>query len=385
MSIDVPRFPIDIFMVDNTIYILSVTASFLLSLCCGFFFIPAILNFCRTHKLYDLPNARKVHRHAIPRLGGIAFLPSMLLAFMFCILALHYMEGTTPLRVSLWTYSVMVGTVIVYAIGVVDDMIGLNAKMKFPVQILAAALLPLSGLYLNDLYGLAGIHQLSPMAGSLLTIFVIVLIVNAFNLIDGIDGLAACLTLIALSGYLFCFIREELWIYCIMISGLMGVLVAYLYFNLFLSERHKKKIFMGDSGSLTLGYVLAFLFVKFSMNNADVPPFYNENRMLTYSLLVVPCFDVIRVFLVRLRNGRPLFHADKNHVQHKIMRTGMTQHQTLILIIFMQLGFIALNMTTYLATSCNITIMAIVDIFVYIAIHLLIDRYIKLNGRKPFE
>ena len=108
---------------------------------------------------------------------------------------------------------------------------------------------------------------------------------RSFNLIDGIDGLAASLTLIALSGYLFCFIRETLWVYCIMISGLMGVLVAYLYFNLFLSECHKKKIFMGDSGSLTLGYVLAFLFVKFSMNNTDVAPFYSENRMLICSLL----------------------------------------------------------------------------------------------------
>ena len=372
-------------MTDNILYTLSVVASFIFSLCCGFFFIPAILNFCKAHKLYDLPNARKVHQYATPRLGGIAFMPSMVLAFLFSILVFKYIEHASPLRVSLWTYSVVVGIILVYAIGVIDDLIGLNAKLKFLVQILSAALLPLSGLYINDLYGLAGIHQLPPVVGGLLTIFIIVLIINAFNLIDGIDGLAASLTLIALSGYLFCFIRETLWIYCIMISGLMGVLVAYLYFNLFLSECHKKKIFMGDSGSLTLGYVLAFLFVKFSMNNTDVAPFYSENRMLICSLLIVPCFDVFRIILARLRNGRPLFQSDKNHIHHKIIRTGMTQHQTLILIIFLAIVFIALNMVVYILTTCNITIMAMIDICAYTAIHLLINRYIKQNGQKPFE
>ena len=134
--------------------------------------------------------------------------------------------------------------------GIVDDILGLSPLIKFIVQIIAACALPLSGLYINNMYGFFGIHEIPYYIGFPLTVLTIVFIDNAINLIDGIDGLAASLSIIALSGFLYMFIVQNVWSYSILIAGLIGVLVAFMYFNLFGSAENNRKIFMGDSGSL---------------------------------------------------------------------------------------------------------------------------------------
>ena len=154
--------------------LLPIIGSFLLSACCGFLFIPALLRFCKQKNLYDLPSLRKVH---------------------------HTMTSNTmngKIQISLWSMGFLLSLLLVYAAGIVDDIIGLNANIKFFIQIVAASILPLCGLCINNLYGLLGIYEVPACIGIPLTVFVIVFIDNAINLIDGIDGLAASLSLIAL-------------------------------------------------------------------------------------------------------------------------------------------------------------------------------------------
>ena len=308
-----------------------------MSIVCGFIFIPLILNFCEKKGLYDLPNERKVHKNAIPRLGGISFMPSMLVAFVAALLMSDNYTGERQVTMSLWSCFFLVSLLLIYGVGIIDDLTGLGAKTKFTVQIMAACLMPLSGLYINNLYGFCGINEIPAWVGMPLTVFIIVFIDNAINLIDGIDGLAGGLSFLALGGFLLCFVREGLFTYSILIAGLMGVLVPYLYFNVLGSVEKKQKIFMGDSGSLTLGFILGFLFIKFAMDNPNVMPFRKDSLLLSFTMLIVPMIDVVRVVIARTLHRRPLFQADKNHIHHKLMRAGMTQHQALVTILLLAL------------------------------------------------
>lgn len=354
---------------------LYIILSFVLSLLSGFIITPHIVDFCLKRKLYDLPNERKVHHNAIPRLGGVAFLPCMFLAFLLSLYVFKYTTDNLPFGISLWTGAFLVSLFVIYLIGLIDDVIGLGAPIKFTAQIIAASILPICNLYINNLYGFMGIHELPFIVGAPLTVFVIVFINNAINLIDGIDGLAGGLSLIALTGFLVCFGREGIWTYCVLIAGLMGVLTAYLYFNVWGSVEKRRKLFMGDCGSLTLGFILGFLMVKFSMSSITVKPFSSDSMLLAYTLLIVPCFDVVRVVLVRLRVRQPLFQADKRHIHHKLLRIGMNQRRALVTILGLQVAFILLN--TLLNKVIDVTYIVGIDILVYMAFHFALDYKLR--------
>lgn len=361
-------------------YIFFMILAFGLSSLCGFVFIPHILNFCKKRNLYDMPGARKVHRNAVPRLGGVSFMPSMLLAFVVAMLFYNYTMDGEKIGVNLWSIFFFVSLLLIYCVGIIDDVIGLTAKTKFVVQIVAASLLPFSGLYINNFYGLFGIYEIPFYIGAPLTVFMIVFIDNAMNLIDGIDGLAGGLAMLSLLGFLYCFSREGLWIYATLIAGLMGVLVPYMYFNIWGKAENNRKIFMGDSGSLTLGFILGFLFVKFAMDNPQVMPFRKDSLLLSFTLLIVPLFDVVRVIFVRLRNRKPLFMADKNHIHHLLIDTGLNQHQTLVVILALAIAFTVFNMFLYVVASVYFTSIVLLDVLLYGLVHYVISN--RQKGHK---
>ena len=358
-----------------TIYLLG---AFLLSLICGLVFTPLILDFCKRKRLYDIPNERKVHKNATPRLGGISFFPSMLTAFFIVLLFTPVVEENT-LPVNIWSAIFLLGLLIISGIGIVDDLVGLKATTKFSIQIATACLLPFAGLYVNNLCGLFGISEIPYWLGVPLTIFIIVFIDNAINLIDGIDGLATGLSLTALAGFLAYFIYYDVFVYTytIIIAGMMGALVAFAYFNLFGKAERNTKLFMGDSGSLSLGFTLGFLAVKCAMQNTNIWPYRPEAIIVPITLLFVPTADVVRVTLYRFKHHKPLFDADKNHIHHKLMRTGMNQHQALGIILAMALGYIAINGLLY--QVFHATIIVIIDIVLYCIVNMCINRKMKVT------
>jgi len=357
-----------------TIYLLG---AFLLSLICGFVFTPIILDYCKRKKLYDIPNDRKVHKNAIPRMGGISFFPSMITAFIV-ILTLVPITDEHTLPVTIWSAIFMMGLFLIYITGIIDDLIGLNATTKFAVQIFTGCLLPFAGLYINNLYGLFGIYEIPNYIGIPLTVFMMVFIDNAINLIDGIDGLASGLSLLALMGFLAYFVHYEVFVhtYSILVAGLIGALIAFSYFNLFGSAERNTKIFMGDSGSLSLGFTLGFLAVKCAMCNTNIWPIRDEAILVPLTLLFVPVADVVRVTFYRLRHHKPLFDADKNHIHHKLMRTGMSQHQALGAILILAISYMVMNWLLYTVTSS--TLIVITDIVLYSLINICIDQKMKV-------
>ena len=167
-----------------------------------------------------------------------------------------------------------------------------------------------------------GIHGVPYAVGLPLTVLAIVFIDNAVNLIDGIDGLAASLSIVAFAGFAYIFAVQGIWSYAILISGIIGVLLAFLYFNLFGDVSRNRKIFMGDAGSLTLGFILGVLCVKYSMNNDSVILLRRFDFIVPFTLLVVPVFDAVRVSVVRISHGVSPFKADKRHIHHKAHACG---------------------------------------------------------------
>ncbi len=346
------------------IHAILAAGAFVTSLLVGLAVIPFIWRFCKNRGLYDLPDARKRHHTAVPRLGGIAFLPSMGFSFIVAVVALSLFRGRAS-SVSISSIYLLTGVVTVYCVGVVDDIFGVSARKKFVAQIAGACFLLASNLYINNLYGFLGIWQIPAWVGMPLTLFLVVFIDNAMNLIDGIDGLCAGLAMIALAGFGVMFARLEMWVFCVMIAGLIGVLAAYCYFNVFSKRR---KIFMGDSGSLTIGFILAVLFTKLSMNNPLVMEYDAQRMMMAYSMLIVPCFDVVRVVLVRLRQRKPIFSPDRNHIHHKLMDCGLSPHRALAAILLLALAYIVLN-GVMLHLGVQPTVVVAADIAAYIAFH----------------
>ena len=267
-----------------------------------------------------------------------------------------------------------------YLSGIKDDLVGLRYRSKFVVQIIAASLIPLSGLWINNLYGILGINELTPWLGIPFTILLTVFIVNAINLIDGIDGLASGLSSISLLTLGSLYVYYNQWIYAMLAFSTLGVLLPFLYYNVFGKVDRCKKIFMGDTGSLTLGYILAFLAISYTNNNPERAPYSEGAIVIAFSTLIVPMFDVIRVVLVRARNHKGLFIADRNHIHHKLLNMGMSHHIAMISIILISCTFSILNLL--IVKYLNNNLILILDILVWTIIHLIFNKVHRSNKNK---
>lgn len=332
--------------------------------------IPRILLISFRKKLFDIPDERKVHKRAIPRLGGVSFFPTILLSCC-SVLAVRSLTGygisILPASYILPEFLILVcGMVLLYLTGIADDLVGVRYRQKFVIQIICACLFPLAGLWINDLYGLFGVGLIPDWVGIPFTILTVVFITNAINLIDGIDGLASGLSSVALLVFGFLFIEKGLWIYSMLAFSTFGVLVPFFYYNVFGSAEHARKIFMGDTGSLTLGYILSFLAIKYSQNTEFIPVTQGA-FVIAFSTLIVPAFDVVRVVIVRISNGKSPFEPDKNHIHHQFLAMGFTARKAMLLILLISCVFSGMNIL--LMPHVDNTLMLVGDIVVWIGLN----------------
>jgi UDP-N-acetylmuramyl pentapeptide phosphotransferase/UDP-N-acetylglucosamine-1-phosphate transferase len=309
--------------------------------------IPSILHVARARHLYDdLGHFRKQHDHGIPRLGGVAIFVSFIITLLlFCVtgeqLPLNYL---------------LAACVILFAMGLKDDLSGVNSSTKFFMQFVVSAILVIPGnIRLTSMYGVMGIYTIPYVGSACFTILTIMLIVNAFNLIDGIDGLAATTGVIVNSafGTLFIYIHQyELASVCL---AMVGSLLGFLRFNL-----TPAKIFMGDTGSLLIGLVSVVMAIKFievgNSFDASLPHIY-AIPALCVAILIGPIFDTLRVFSLRIINGVSPFRADRNHVHHRILRLGFNHLQTTLILAAVNMICIALAL---LSSSFGNTVMIII-------------------------
>lgn len=299
----------------------------------GLILFPPLIAMCRKYKLFDTPESRKVHHNDIPRLGGVVFLPSVLIGICVWQLAFDAICSPPWLCYALPT----TGLLGLFFLGVLDDLFDIGAKKKFLVQILSAAFITIAGFTI-DIAWVAGMSGVTAMAAnSIATVFIIVFVTNGINLIDGIDGLATCLSVLAFVGFAW-FFELDMAVFAFT-CGMIGVLIAFLRHNL-LARSEKNRLFMGDSGSLTLGYSLSFLLIYVLSQERSNEFETIKTVLLACSLIAVPVFDECRVILTRLWHKQPLFLADKRHIHHLLMSKGLNQHQTLMLIVASQMVII---------------------------------------------
>ena len=324
--------------------------------------IPLIIAFCRRYGYYDQPNQRKVHHAAVPRLGGLAFLPAMAMGALVTLLT-FYSRTTVPPEFQITSVLMVFGASIVYLMGILDDLLDLSANLKFMILAVGSAMLPVCNLLLDNLYGFFGLYELPLWLSYPLTVLVIMTIVNAVNLIDGIDGLASGFSIICLAVLVYLFMDLRVIVFMILSAALLGSVLTFFGFNVF-GKVGRLKIFMGDAGSLILGYVLSYLAIKYMMlTEKDI---YTEicPILIPYSLFIVPVFDLIRVALTRVLSGEPMFQADQRHVHHVLMRCGLTMHQSLWVILGMIVAFILGNLMLD-EMQVPLTIIFFIDVTLY--------------------
>ena len=315
--------------------------SFLIGLAC----MPFVIRIAKEKHFVVKPNKRMSHTGDIPNIGGIDICISFLLTYF--IFEFDKLQESQFL---------LIGVLIILVVGFTDDVLDLSPLTKISGELLAGvALIGFADIRITHLHGFCGIEQMPVVASYLLSFFVLVAIVNALNLIDGVDGLASGLGILySLSFALyFQFCGAESW--SALGYSITGALAVFFIYNVFGGAR--RKIFMGDSGSLLLGYLLTAFVFRFCEMNAyqEVPGYLHCTAApaVAVCILSVPIFDTIRVIVTRLKHKRSPFEADKNHIHHLLLRTGLNHIQTTcvlltVSLIYILLGFVGRNWNIWL-------------------------------------
>ncbi len=290
--------------------------------------IPPLISLIKKYNLYDNPSVRKIHSVPIPTMGGIAIVTGMMMA-----LFLWFPFSNTVPQISFF-FSILV----MFGLGIMDDLKDLSAKYKFIIQTGLAGLIALSGIRIISFEGLFGIHELPLMTQYTFTFLAIVGITNAFNLIDGIDGLAGGIGFMSLV-ILGLFLTLSGDVNTALIAfALSGGILAFMYFNL-----NPARIFMGDTGSLILGFVVAVLCIRLLQVNVFSPNSVIPHApVFVLGIVFIPVFDTIRVFATRIWKGKSPFVADKTHIHHLLTNQGFSHGFAAKMICFIH-GFILIE------------------------------------------
>lgn len=296
--------------------------------------MPLVIKIAQKKHLVVRPNKRMSHNGEVPNIGGIDICFSFMLTYL--VFAFNEFHESQFL---------LIGVFAIMSVGLVDDILILSPTAKLLGETLAGtALIGFADIRLTHLFGIFGVNELCLIPSYLISLFVLIAIINAINLIDGVDGLASGLGMLycLFFAIYFMLVGETNW--AILAFCLIGSLAVYFCYNVF---GHKRKIFMGDSGSLLLGYMLTAFVFRFCEINAYhlVPETFHMSAAPAVAICVlsVPVFDTIRVSLTRIKHHQSPFHADKNHIHHLLLRTGLTHFQTTCVLLAVSLMMMALG------------------------------------------
>ncbi len=298
---------------------LEISIVFLLAFLVCLILTPLLIYISKKKGLLDVPNQRASHITPTPTLGGLPIFISLISVILFCI----GLQDCGSISILILSLFVLVST------GVLDDILSLNASVRLLIQFLLGFAIASQGIRFTSMYGLLGIHELPIIMQYVVTVFFIVAITNAFNLIDGIDGLAGGLGFINMFVMGLFFVSQNQRIDYIICFGMAGGLLAFLLFNF-----KKASIFMGDTGSLVLGFLTAYLCLKIfaSADTGNLTLTGSSKITMIFGLVIVPTYDMLRVSIQRLLKRKSPFLADKTHIHHLLTRTGMNHTRAALIL-----------------------------------------------------
>lgn len=328
---------------------LGMLCSFLLT----FYTIPTVVKISRRKNLMDEPGSRSSHLRKIPNLGGISMFYS--LAVCASIFAFELFDLYKFLFASL---------VILLYIGVMDDIVVMRAYKKLFAQIVVTSLMVIgSDVRIRSFFGLFGIYELNYFFSVAMSIFTFIVLINAFNLIDGIDGLAGGYSILCSAMFGISYYRLGEYNYpLVVLSGvIIGSVIGFLYFNL--SNYRNNKIFMGDTGSMILGFLLAFTAICFidifiDKKLPEIPRYYLQSApAIAMAILILPIIDTLNVFMIRICNGKSPFVADKNHIHHSLLKLGLTHRRSTTYILMYYLFIVSV---AYFFRHINVNVLLLI-------------------------
>lgn len=355
-------------------------STFIFTLCCAFVCLRIVLFQSYKHRLFDYIDGRKVHAIQVPRLGGLAFLPALCLSAIGVSILTHFMHIDLSIEADHRSLLLAPAALLVlYLEGLLDDLKGMGFKLKFLAQFTSAILLILSGCYLTNLDGLFSINALSDWIAMPLSVFLIVGIINAVNLIDGVDGLSSSLGILALMVLSVLFGANGMVMWSILSVSALATLLVFFYFNVFGTTDKHTKIFMGDCGSQTIGLILAFLAIHATqLPLMEIGSTRLSPLLIAFGVLIVPCFDTVRVMAGRMRRGKSPFHADKTHIHHKFLSLQMSHLQTTGVIVLIAIGYLLLCIGLGLIVPLTGVVLTIIALWA--AMHLWLNHYLRKKG-----
>jgi len=278
-----------------------------------FLAIPSIIKVAIIKNLFDEPGERKSHKSSVPTLGGLAIFAGVVFSYTF------WTSGYDTQN----TQYILAAIIVMFFIGIKDDIIELTAKKKFYGQLISAIIIVLfANIRVTNLYGFFGVYEIPYWFSIILSLFTILTIVNAFNLIDGVDGLAAGIGAIASFAFGLWFYNYNQISLCILSFSLFSSLLAFLVYNF-----SPANIFMGDTGSLIIGLILSILAINFIQLSFASPPYafpFRSSPAMAIAILIIPLFDTLRIFILRVMQKKSPFKADRNHMHHVLLDLGLS-------------------------------------------------------------
>lgn len=317
------------FMFAHYLPLLSAVGAFIIA----YAVMPRIIRISHSKQLFDDPtDDRKLHFSSIPNLGGAGI--------FFAVMVVFLISGYAH---QVWAPYMAAGLTMLFFSGMKDDISLIDPYKKLFVQVAAAVALIAGGnMVLTDMGGVFGVSEIPYWAGFGLTLFTMIVVINAYNLIDGIDGLAGGIGVIAALFFGGWFWHVEMLAHAILAASTAGALLAFLKYNF-----QPASIFMGDTGSQIVGYVLGFLAVSLVQAAASAPvevPFQESVPVLVLSVLIVPLYDTLRVFIMRVVRGDSPFTADRRHVHHQLVDLGFSHRGACYILYTYTLGIIGLTL-----------------------------------------
>ena len=294
--------------------------------------LPVIVKIASIRPLTDKPGSNKIHFCEIPTLGGIGIFCGFTVGFLLSVTGL--MEGTCYFTTAL---------IILFFTGMEDDLITVRPYKKIVAQVLAVIIITsFAGLRFTSLHGFLGITLIPDWLSYSITIFLAVIIINSFNLIDGIDGLAGSIGIIAATTFgIWSFLSGD-YGYAAMAAALTGTLIVFLVFNL---SKGRNKIFMGDTGSMVVGFIITVMVIRFNEINAGTSTSHTLQSApaVSMAVLIIPLFDTLRIIIIRLVRGQSPLVGDQRHVHHMLLRAGCSHRRATLYISLTNIFMIAVG------------------------------------------
>lgn len=360
---------------------LAILLPLLLSVVLATYIIPRILVVSVKKDLVVPSETRDKGRLRVPRLGGVSLFPILVIsvgATMVCLVKFHILPLIAYEDSDTFVYYMfgIAGLTMMYLLGVMDDLLGVSLTSRLVIEVLAAALIPLSGLWLDDLHGILGIFEVPWWFGIPMTIFTVIYISNAITMLDDVDGLAAGTAMIAFAvlGFLALYVHE--YILLMICATMIGMLIPFFYRNVMERRIGWRNIYLGDTGGLVIGYVLSFVVIALSrMGGTSLP---EGIIMVCFGTLIIPMFDVLRVAVTRMVNHRSIFQRDNNHIHHRLIQGGMSPMQVLATILVVSVFFILFNAVGVWG-GWNLSILLVTDVSFWLILQVVISYYKNKN------